>query len=436
MSEIDIYKVRLFSDYKTIQIQAIEKIKKTLLNSLNENEITSLNNLLWDCIKNDSPSIPITKRVFICSLSANAIVELIKYGKNVWIDTLNNFYNIIPGIEKEKLPIIVNIIIKLLYLHVENISKETKYENYNTPFELNNLNIHPLIFLIQKRPETWAEIIPYLYKFLPCSQKLLEIQEAHKNDSILITLEMLSPFIKYAILNYDDNQCLINSSLVKDWLIHLLNNTIQLAPKNKTIEQLKENLCHLIYYLLIHLTPNDSYINSIHQCFISELTNLIVKYDFQKEFISDFLYNLLACILEQKKYNISTATLVHHMYLIVKEKSSQLSLEYKIIFPEICLLFIDTIDEEEEKYLMNIMEIIINHAIEKHTFLVTYLPLAIFPLLQVYSETTENTTKSKALNLVKAIELNVLLSNFDPSLELDQEDDRSDEFNTTKVSFK
>jgi len=433
MSETDIYKVRLYSDHKTVQIQAIEKIKKTLQSSLNENEINNLNNLLWECIKNDSPSIPIAKRVFICSLSANAIVELIKCGKNIWIDTLNNFYNIIPGIEEEKLPIIVNVIIKLLELHVENISKNVEYKDYNAPFEQNNLNVHPLIFLIQKRPETWAEIIPYLYKFLPCTKELLEIQERHKNDYLLITLEMLSPFIKYTILNFDDNNCLINSSMVKDWLIQFFKNTLQLTSNDNKIEQLKDNIIHLIYFILIHLTPNSNGINSIHQCFATEITNLLMEFDFKNEFTSDFLYNLLACVLEQRKNNISTCTLVNQIYLIIKKKSSQLTIEYKVIFPEICLLLIDTIDIVEETCLMNILEIVINNAIELNTPLKKNLPLAIFPLLQVYSETTNNNSKSKALNLVKAIEQNILLSNFDKSLELVEDNTESNEFDTTKI---
>ncbi|OUM65690.1 hypothetical protein PIROE2DRAFT_59858 [Piromyces sp. E2] len=432
MSDTDIYKVRLYSDHKTVQIQAIEKIKKTLLSSLNENEINNLNNLLWECIKNNTPSIPITKRVYICSLSANAIVELIKYGKNVWIETLNNFYNIIPSIEEEKLPILVNVIVKLLELHVENISKSIEYKDYNTPFEQNNLNIHPLIFLIQKRPETWAEIIPYLYKFLPCTEELLEIQKKINNEYILITLEMLSPFIKYAILNFDDDNCLINSSMVKDWLIQLLKNTLKLSSRDDKLKQLKDNIIHLIYFILIHLTPNNNSINSVHQCIATELTNLLLEFDFKNEFTSDFIYNLLACVLEQRKNNISTHTLVNLIYLIVKEKSSQLTIEYKVIFPEICLLLIDTIDDVEETYLISILEIIVNNAIEAHTPLVKYLPLVIFPLLQVYSETINNNSKSKALNLVKTIEQNILLSNFDKSLELDEDNTDSNDFDSIK----
>ncbi|ORX83072.1 hypothetical protein BCR32DRAFT_267235 [Anaeromyces robustus] len=433
MSETDIYKVRLYSDHKTVQIQVIEKIKKTLSTSLNENEITNLNNLLWECIKNNNSSIPIAKRVFICSLSANALVELVKYGKNIWIDVLNNFYNIIPGIEEEKLPIIVDVIIKLLKLHVENVSTKMEVKDYNTPFELKSLNIHPLIFLIQKRSETWPDIVSYLYNLLPCTEELLEINNYYKNDYLLITLEMLSPFIKYTILNFDDDQCLKNSFMIKDWLIQLLNNTFKLESKDKKIQQLKENIVHLIYFLLIHLTPNSNRINTIHQCFTTELTNLIIKFDCQKEFMGDFIYNLLACILEQRKNNISTHVLTKQIYLIVKEKSSNLTIEYKVIFPEICLLLLDVIDIDEEKCLVSIMEIIINQAIQKHTPLVKYLPLAIFPLLQVYSETTANKTKSKALNLIKTIELNVLIANFDKSLALENEYLTSNEFDSTKI---
>eukprot|EP00833_Pecoramyces_ruminatium_P014305 jgi/Orpsp1_1/1188337/evm.model.d7180000063978.1 len=245
-------------------------------------------------------------------------------------------------------------------------------------------------------------------------------------------MEMLSPFIKYAILNFDDENCLINSSMVKDWLFLLLNNTFQLDSKDEKIKQLRDNIIHLCYFLLIHLTPNYNSINTIHQCFAIEFTNLIMKYDFQKEFMGDFLYNLLACALEQRKNNVSTHTIINQIYLIIKEKESQLTIENKAIFPEICLLLIDTIDDSEEKCLISIMDIIVNHAIQQHTSLVKYLPLAIFPLLQVYSETTNNTSKSKALNIIKSIELNVLLSNFDKSLELDDEISISNDFDSTK----
>ncbi|ORX51441.1 hypothetical protein BCR36DRAFT_325746, partial [Piromyces finnis] len=245
---------------------------------------------------------------------------------------------------------------------------------------------------------------------------------------------MLSPFIKYSILNFDDCHCLSNSCMVKDWLIKLLKNSLQLTSKNNIIDKLKNNIIQLIYFILIHLTPNSNSINTIHQCFSSEITNLLINYDFQNEFLGDFLYNLLACVLEQRKNNISTHTLVLQIYLIVKEKSKKLTIEYKVIFPEICLLLIDTVDEDEEAHLINILYIIINHAIEQHTPLVKYLPLAIFPLLQVYSETTNTKSKSKALNLVKTIEQNILLANFDNSLKLVEENTvTNDKFNTTKI---
>ncbi|TPX72938.1 hypothetical protein SpCBS45565_g00252 [Spizellomyces sp. 'palustris'] len=382
---------KLQSGLRSVQRSAIQNIRAHLSRfpsaSLSNNG--DLVTLLWEVLTQAGTN------AFLAAASGDAVVYLVRKGSMDWRYAMNELLGRLPTVPELALPFVVRAVSQLLMLHVESQANQ----EYQCPFGLRARRPHPLVSIVETRPEGWVDVLQQIRQMLNVMHSATDLR---RRASVLPNIiRMLAPFVRYVCVKtaLSPREAGHYQGVVLEMLLNAAKHTSEASQVS--IELL------LSIFDSLPIIPGDI---SVVQAHLLEglLTLMKEARDAEKTL---FLYRLLQNILEGRHLGRSVSWELSLLRLLVTEVGIDLREQnvacVLITALAYCLYDVPEYAEEGAELVGLMLHVVRSVEIDAAS-LQCVLRSATLPLLQTAAESPDASTRRKAFDLLVILERSVL----------------------------